>query len=132
MNEALVSPCSASQPPGPCNFLLVDRLLLKANTSEVSQPFAIGSANQIEIHAWIESAETLTSPYAVVQLQVSPDMDNFTDKFGFTVTLTAAPSNGTRATGGTYDQLTGAFIRLKLIGANVDVLLSASIRLFHT
>ena len=72
-------------------ILLVDRLLLRANTFEVSQPFAIGSANQIEIHAWIESAETLASPYAVVQLQVSPDMDNFADKYGFTVTLTAAP-----------------------------------------
>jgi hypothetical protein len=113
-------------------ILLFDRLYLAANAVEVSQPLPVGSANQIEIHAWIESGIAITSPAPVVQLQTSPDMDNFADKFGFNVTLYSAPGSDTRGSGGSYDQLTGNFIRMKAQGGNEDVLLSVSVRLFHT
>ncbi|MEZ4466608.1 MAG: hypothetical protein R3F43_19715 [bacterium] len=112
--------------------LLTSKLLLATTAADVSQPLPLGDDNQVLLQAWIESSSTsLASTPVQVQLQTSSDLDNWTDRSGFVVTLSQAPAQGTYGTYGGSDLLQAPYIRLRFEGGGDDVLLGASVRLYR-
>lgn len=98
---------------------------------EVSQPVAMGDANQVDVSAWIESSSTsLMTTNVVVTVQTSSDLDNWTDT-SFTITFTKAPDSGSVASSSS-SQIAAPYVRLRYQGGGDEVMLGASIRRFKT
>lgn len=109
--------------------ILTYKLLLEASAREVSQPVAMGEATRYQVQVWVESAAaTMGGGNLVATAQTSPDLDNWTDTSD-TITITQAPGSDTVETPVTA--IIGApYFRLHYAGANVDLLIGASLRLF--
>ena len=106
------------------------KMLVAANSVNVSQPISMGTYNQVHMQIWIKSGTTSLGSL-VVKAQSSPDLDNWTDVSGLSVTLTKAPNSGVDATTGTSNLLSAPFLRLHFTGAAKDTLVGASVRLFN-
>lgn len=95
--------------------VLTYKLLLADTGAEVSQPIAMGDANQFQVNVWIESSSTLLGTFPVrATMQTSPDLDNWTDTYQ-EVTLSSAPSSGTASTD-SYYTVADPYIRLRYQG----------------
>lgn len=105
-------------------YLVAEALELPANAVLVTQAVALGDHNAAQIRFSVEEASaTLTTPGVVLLLEESDDLENWRAT-GVTTNVGSAPSCTDLApTSGLFSR----FVRLRLTGANVPTLVSATI-----
>lgn len=109
--------------------VLAERLLLRAGTTEVSQPIAMEDKNGANIQVWfVQSTGALGGSGVTVTLQGSDDLDNW-ESSNISDTASDDPPSCKWIPGwDAFDDVPYPYVRLKYVSASSeDILLGASL-----